>query len=193
MMAPPRSAFTVDHRTAAPRRGKSRPLGRPDSAEGQFGSTAASSQTLHVIEMIIHTCDTAHVPWILENPANSLLWSTPRITSWAHLGHVTQAVSDMCAFGARWKRRTRFMCSRCAEDLCIPLDYKCRACGGKCSFAHGQHLQLRGRAPGGVSWTTISERYPPRLAHRLAHILVGPQRDAFINSSPFGGASASTD
>ena len=46
-----------------------------------------------------------NVPWVIENPQTSLIWSTPEFQGLLAGLDVTKIVTHMCGFGARWKNQ----------------------------------------------------------------------------------------
>lgn len=96
------------------------------------------------------------VVWI-ENPAGSFLWL---LSSWKKViaKHNLQCFyTDYCAWGAPWRKRTRFYGNFAAAGL--KLLCSCRK----------RHIQLRGFSrQHGVCWTKAAEAYPHSLSRFLA-------------------------
>eukprot|EP00974_Lingulodinium_polyedra_P058042 5589013-Lingulodinium_polyedra.AAC.1 len=49
-----------------------------------------------------------------------------------------------CAFGARWRKSTRFLCGGPTEEDLANLRRRCSGRGGKCAFSDRAHIQLAG-------------------------------------------------
>ena len=74
----------------------------PDGMPGLFGVNASrvlSANSLYAFSArVIQAAEKAGLPWVLENPTNSLFWST---FFWASVGNLDHVVADLqaCAFG----------------------------------------------------------------------------------------------
>lgn len=96
------------------------------------------------------------VVWI-ENPAGSFLWLMPSWTRLIEKHSLRSFYTDYCAWGAPWRKRTRFYGSFAAAGLSLLC-----SCGKR-------HIQLRGYSKQhGVSWTKAAEAYPHSLSRFLA-------------------------
>ena len=115
------------------------------------------------------------VPFVVENPRSSLLWQLPELRRLFQQFGCHERVCDLCGFGARWRKRTLFVCHRLDESETRGL---VRACTGKhsCSFSGQEHIRLSGNAPSGVAWTRVAQTYPQRLSTCLAKCILAEQR-----------------
>jgi hypothetical protein len=64
------------------------------------------NRSLDATISIIRFCNHFGVKYILENPASSYLWSDPVLLSVTD--SATDATIHQCAFGANWRKETRF-------------------------------------------------------------------------------------
>ena len=122
-----------------------------------------------------------NVPFIIENPHSSFLWKLPSMIALAETPGVRMIVCDQCMFGARWRKRTRFL-----VGAVNPLDAEglARRCFGQryCDRSGVKHQILQGRAPGGASWTLVAQKFPTPLALRLARVLLSSARSTFFTA-----------
>lgn len=111
------------------------------------------------------------VPWIVENPRPSYLWHLPELISVAKAAHAHFRIGDFCRFGARWRKRTGFLCGNLDEGDTAILAKTC--CGTRvCTVTQQPHIVLSGNNDKGVPWTKVAEPYPSALAGALAKALL---------------------
>ena len=111
------------------------------------------------IEMVV-TCLENGVPFSLENPLGSMVWSYPPMVQ--ILRHPLVFVVDLvyCSYGMAWKKPTRIITS-------ISSLTRLRT---TCSGDH-VHQTLRGTAPNGVLWTRLACAYPQQLCEAFGRAL----------------------
>ena len=157
-------------RTAAEPWGNSsppKPLSRADIERLRVGN-----QTMRASIEIIRVAHSLGLPWALENPTGSVMWSTSFLRGMARDPRVSVAVFDQCAFGQPWRKRTRVMFGNCDEADVEAL--RLRRCHGKriCSFTRRPHVQLTGSGPDGKPLTARAQEFPKSLSSQLARILL---------------------
>ena len=107
-------------------------------------------------------CKRLGIPFVLENPRTSMMWSHPRMQLFSLTSCEDANVNvDFCQHGTRWRKTTLFR-GWCTCQPPQPLLYRCRGRGGLCSKTGLRHISLEGGGPGGKRWTAIAEPY-----HRL--------------------------
>ena len=113
---------------------------------------------------IIRLCNKLRIPWVLENPASSYLWSHPPVQS--ALRGSTDTVIDQCQYGMAWRKPTRLAMG----GLLCPTPYLCKRCAGsrQLCYATGKaHVVLSGTA-NGAFLTAVSMHYPKALCRGIA-------------------------
>lgn len=58
---------------------------------------------------IVKTALRFKIPIVLENPCQPMLWQTPAIAALCRDPPCRTAIVDTCAFGTRWRKRTKFL------------------------------------------------------------------------------------
>ena len=176
MSAPPCQTFTVARCSSDPMRSKLHPLGLPHLMNEKLAIVKRANTCVANLMRILRAAHACSVPWVVENPHSSFLWQAPSFVKMAAQDRVDTAVVDQCAFGARWRKRTRFLIGNVPSDEIASLQQLCRGQHGICGFSRKKHLVLQGKAPGNVNWTRIAQEFPPGLARRLARTLLAPAR-----------------
>ena len=120
---------------------------------------------------VVRLCLRFSVPCLLENPVGSRLFQAPRMTRLIKHDHCQRFVLDMCAFGARWRKRTCIL-AWCSPGAKSSLNSRCTGHAGKCSFSGDYHVVLAGAGPHGKLWTSVAQEYPKGLARALAGSLI---------------------
>ena len=59
-----------------PLRSPAHPDGLPDLPPHHRNRVRAANQLYALVSRVIHLCEDLRIPWILENPANSYMWTT---------------------------------------------------------------------------------------------------------------------
>ena len=125
--------------------------------------------TLRRTIYLIKACIAARVPVCLENPQSSLMWHAPGMNALLRSPSAHTHTVCMCAYGARWRKATT-IASWCS-DMRDLSQHMCHGRRGMCDYSRGRHIQLSGRDPAGVLWTSIASVYPKKLAQQLATLL----------------------
>ncbi len=133
------------------------------------GGNAVAKSLLKILRLF----NKYRVPWIVENPKSFYLWPLPELVEAAAEVHGHFRVADFCCFGARWRKRTGFLCGNLDESGTLALS---RCCSGTklCSNTLKPHIVLSGNDSKGIPWTKVAEPYPVRLASNLARIRRSP-------------------
>ena len=131
----------------------------------------ANRLTDHTV-LLLDAATKYSVPWVLENPPSSLLWSEKGVQRLAQLEESRSIRLHMCAFGARWRKPTMLLCNRVLhperlQKLCrtVAPDYLC-------SFTQKPHIALRGKDSNDIPWTRRAQEYPPQFASQLASAIL---------------------
>ncbi|CAE8733684.1 unnamed protein product [Polarella glacialis] len=120
---------------------------------------------------VIKLCNACGVPWTLENPASSALWTWKPLAVLLAACDVTSVVFDMCMFGAALKKP-----SRIAGTL-QGLDSLARRCPGSLPHVILQGTVSLGFPPRARWRTSFAAAYPLRLARawsQLVAVAAGP-------------------
>ena len=110
------------------------------------------------------------LPWIIENPRGSILWHLPELHEVACQANAHFRIADFCRYGARWRKRTGFLCGNLELDDTVELSHTCPT-GRWCSATGREHIVLSGNNEHGIPWTKVAEPYPSKLASVLAKVL----------------------
>ena len=180
-MRPPCLTFSVARCSHAPLRSSDYPSGLPHLDELQKKQVTRANTLVRNMLRIVKLALAHNVPFIIENPHSSFLWKLPSMIALAETPGVRMIVCDQCMFGARWRKRTRFL-----VGAVNPLDAEglARRCFGQryCDRSGVKHQILQGRAPGGASWTLVAQKFPTPLALRLARVLLSSARSTFFTA-----------
>ena len=172
MLPVPCTSFTTARNRTSVIRSTQEPWGiSREMNEREARSIALGNATAGAALKIIRLLNKYKVPWIVENPRTSYLWHLPELHAVSQAAHGHFRVADFCQFGARWRKKTGFLCGNIDELDSQPL---CRTCSGKalCSSTNKPHIVLSGNNKQGIPWTKIAEPYPTRLASMLAKVLL---------------------
>ena len=122
------------------------------------------------ILLVVDALNGADVPWIWEIPATSMMWLVPGVRR--HLKDPTSVriVADHCGFGARWRKRTVFLCHGLPDMFLGRLRLHGAAAPHpvEAGFAWGALGKSRGRVP-----SEAVQRHGPRP--------LGPAHARFYN------------
>ena len=134
------------------------PDGLPGLNVQQAARVEAANKLYHFTAKVVALCKEANIPWVVENPRNSLFWMTSAWTSVQSSADVTIDL-QACAFGGLRPKWTRLVGNM--EQLQL-LARTCPGC-----VAHAPW----GRKPDG-SWATAEEAaYPVGLCTEWAAML----------------------
>jgi len=113
-------------------------------------------------------------PCVIENPRASRLWYFDETEALIR-GGATLLTLDMCAYGAKWRKRTGLLTSGLDEFGRAALS---RLCGGSsrcCGRTGRPHILLKGKdAVSGRNWTSLAQVYPRRYCSAIASALTAP-------------------
>ena len=166
-LAPPCSTFSVWMRMCSwSTRSSSHPWGVEPLAKKEVVGNACMRAAIRLVRAALQS----GTPWSLENPAGSLAWSTPELTSICQLPGVAVVDFDWCQFGRPWRKRTRLV------GTLKNLSSLGRRCGG----GH-EHLVLQGNATDAqgrsVPRTALAAEYSPEFSTALCDLaLASPER-----------------
>lgn len=120
---------------------------------------------------LMHEILTAGASWGFEHPLNSYVFRTREMQELLANPRVHTLVLDQCAFGARWRKSTRFVFGNVCEQDTMSLRLRCCGKHGMCSLTRKRHVTLQGRSSSGRNLAEEAAAYPPRLYHALAKAL----------------------
>ena len=128
----------------------------------------------------IRGCEAANIPWVLENPASSMLWSAPPIQRLLRRPSVTFTTIDQCQYGAPWKKATGLALGGGLS----PGPHLSKVCSGRkgiCSATGRPHVVLSGlRADHKGFKTLAAKEYPAPLCNAIARTFAARWREEFI-------------
>ena len=111
------------------------------------------------------------IPFVVENPAMSMLWLLPAIVAIAKHSAVTVVYADQCLFGTPWRKRTALLCGSIDPEDLKELACRCRSTGGICQRSNKRHQHFIGSDKHGQSWASRAQTYPSALAKMLGTVL----------------------
>ena len=127
------------------------PYGYPWLREDQLRKVTEGNEFAQFAAKVCRVCIEKSIPFWCENPATSFIWWLPEMRSLLDYEGVGFWMCDFCAFGTRWRKRTRFLTN-------TGLQGKKTLCPG-CL----RHQVLRGRSSlHRMSWTS-SASLPQRI------------------------------
>ena len=136
MLPVPCTSFTTARNRTSVIRSTQEPWGiSRQMNEREARSIALGNATAEAALKIIRLLNKYKVPWIVENPRTSYLWHLPELHAVSEAAHGHFRVADFCQFGARWRKKTGFLCGNhktSASHLagCISLLGACGALSG---------------------------------------------------------------
>ncbi len=122
-----------------------------------------------MIALIIQEAIQLCIPIVIENPNTSFLWSAPVLVALAQAPCFRSHQVDQCAYGTRWRKRTRLWSWHCSDAISLRP-----CCTGQavCSFSNKKHIVLTGRdSVSGRLWTSLACAYPMPMAWDMARML----------------------
>lgn len=173
MVATPSSSWSRARRgvpgtPGGPLRSSAQPLGVASLPAADQEQVRRGNVQMRATVRILKAALRFKVPAVLENPCQSILWQAPALAALCRSPLCRTSVVDMCAFGARWRKRTKLVAWH--ADL-QPVKGLCQGAHGMCSFSARPHIKLERRGPGNVVWTRRAQAYPTRLAAQLGRVL----------------------
>ena len=170
LAAPPCTTYSTARNP--PLRTWCRPRGRRDLAGRELQQVLAANTLVDHLGVILERAQLLGVPWLVENPASSLLWRERLFRRFGRLETVKIIKTHLCGFGCPWRKPTSLMCSRLAAPerlertctTCLPLKV--------CSFSGRPHIPLRGRDEAGMAWTRRAQAYSPQFSQQLARVFI---------------------
>lgn len=159
--------------------------GRPGLKSPARHKLLMGNQFLEITVQLARQCHDQGIPWSIENPASSLLWSMPPMEVLAGLPGVQRFVLDMCRFGAPHKKPTALLSSANLQVLALECDMAVRP-----HF----HEPLVGTVivdnkP--VYKTKLAQVYPEALCHAWAAAIASCEVDPL--AATFGMVTAPAD
>ena len=116
---------------------------------------------------IISACELYRIPYVVENPATSMLWEMPTMLRFCKRYSPSKIFLDYCAYGMPWKKPTALMYNFLRLES---LEQQCHSRGHACQFSHKPHVPLRGRDSTGTFLTLRAQPYPERLCDQFASL-----------------------
>ena len=163
-LAPPCATWSVARYPAL--RSRTHLLGKPEAMGDSSNRQAVmlGNATMRAAQRVAEECLRLGISCIIENPRSSHAWALRRWRLLAGKRDVQCVVTDFCAYGTPWRKRTQLMCIH--VDNAATLGNLCCGRHGLCSFSGRPHVQLRGGQR-----TRVAEQYPARLCRLAATIL----------------------
>ena len=117
---------------------------------------------------VARLCLRLAIPFTLENPAGSFIWSFPPLLEVLEKEEIWRVEMDYCMYGEMWKKPTAFITS--VKEM-TSLSRRCTGSFWSCGRTKEPHQELRGRAPCGLRWTQLACAYPLELCKSYAEIV----------------------
>ena len=120
---------------------------------------------------LVRACRRVRVPVALGSPSSSWMWQVPPLARLLRRPDSHMCTLDFCAFGTRWRKRTRVQVW--GSSFRVRLLGPCQGRSGMCSFSgKKKHIVLSGRDPSsGKLWTGVAEPYLVRFCQLFARAL----------------------
>ena len=115
-------------------RSKEHPWGLLDLTPLQQAKVDEANKVIVAIIALVKLFDKHRLPWIVENPAGSILWLFPFFQELLQRTHVTRTVADYCRFGRPWRKRTAFLSGHIDSLDLDRLDKRCGGTRGLCPW-----------------------------------------------------------
>ena len=154
-------------------------MGIPNQNEKDTVKLKIGNATMRQSANFLIRCHNLGIPCALENPAGSMMFKAPALKRVCNLADSRSICFDQCAFGARWRKRTRVQVWN-IPDMQNDRSQFPVCCGKKgfCSHSGKRHIVLEGKdRVSGKPWTTLAQPYPKPLARKLALLLVSAQKE----------------
>ena len=193
--APPCASFSrARHGPASsnwpPLRSAEFPNGLPSLRERDQQAVDRGNTTLRATAFLIEVFVKLEIPSACENPSTSFLWSADVMPQLLSLPSCFSSTVDFCAFGARWRKRTRIVAWSCTK-MPFSAEHRCKGRQTLCAFSHKPHIILSGVDPvSRVLWTHLAEPYPRRFAFVCAR-WIAASAEVVKSSRQWSAASAS--
>ena len=144
----------------------------------EFEQLQTANSIVRFVLAFFKKCIQHRVPFIIENPASSLLWLLPEFVALMASTDVCSVVFDMCLFKSLHKKRTRLL----GYMVDLPSFFDNKTCPGRkvCSVTGLPHHLLTG-AFKGVFRTRAAKEYPPLLCRSLADTFEESFRRSLLN------------
>ena len=138
------------------------PQGIPGLLPHQQVKVDQGNQFGKLVAEVAHLCLELHIPFWIENPWASFMWSLPELLKLREKPDVGFWLFDFCRFSAPWRKRTRVLTStwlRNQRTLCAGCE---------------KHVLLRGWCKKRTQlYTKLAEPYSRSLSTTLAMALAG--------------------
>jgi hypothetical protein len=181
--APPCGTFSAALFWTGRLRSRDELWGLSTLGEKQRIKTSQANKVIHSVITIIKALNRHHIPWIIENPWQSLLWWVPFFIDMLATSYVQRIVCDFCRFGKPWRKRTVFISGHIDFQDLGRLNKQCTGTRGFCPANNGRrHFVLEGNDGHGIKWTKIAEAYPPSVSRAVAFALSSTFRNLVINA-----------
>ena len=153
--------------------------GLPNLNPEKLSKLANGNRQARFTYQIIQRCLRLHIPVALENPSRSFLLQTRQFKILAKHKECIENNLTMCAYGARWHKRTKVFTWFCSSQSL------CRTCAGRrgiCSFTGKPHITLIGYcADKRTPWTSVASTYPTAFAYTAAMVLATAAQDRYTS------------
>jgi hypothetical protein len=177
MLAPPCSSFSLARTRNSVIRTKENPWGISGLDERLQKQVEDGNRVMRACIHLFTTCQQKGVPAAFEQPSTSYALHTPEMLAIVELPNVVSLLVDFCAYGTRWRKRTRLiLCNVDADDIERLRRRRCTGTDGVCCFTGMRHFELAGRNAQNVLWTQIAQPYPNKLNADLAFVLTDCER-----------------
>ena len=136
------------------------PAGLPNLHAGMADKVEKGNLLSVWLAKIVHFCLLNDLIFWIENPARSWLWRQKEWSAIREHCDVGYFISDMCAFGAPWRKPTKVL-----------TNSGLRACRVSCPGC-SRHTPLRGYSKRfKQAWTKVAEPYPKRFSALLGRVV----------------------
>lgn len=142
--------------------------GLPDLSNADRKKVHEGNLLLAVLLRVLKVCEQYSVPYMVENPASSMLWNMSTVNRFCCKYSPFYLTLDYCAYAESWKKPTSILYNF------IHLHPVAKRCHGKynhCEFTHKPHVALQGHDQNGVFLTLVAQPYPWMMVRDIAALI----------------------
>ena len=143
------------------------PMGLPGLTAAEQARVDQGNATLALTCLFIELAIQFKLPFVLENPLSSQIWSAPRLQRLMSHRSCEVVTLHMCQYGTAWKKATRLAVWN--GGTFANLARRCCPRGCLCSRSGAPHLVLQGWSPEArAPRTAAAAAYPKEFADAAA-------------------------
>ena len=142
--------------------------GLPDLSNADRKKVHEGNLLLAFLLRVLKVCEQYSVPYMVENPASSMLWNMSTVNRFCCKYSPFYLTLDYCAYGESWKKPTSILYNFIHLH---PLAKRCHGKYNHCEFTHKPHVALQGHDQNGVFLTLVAQPYPWMMVRDIAALI----------------------